>query len=142
MAATAITYLIPQALTIAKATAAADELFQTIDRPSKIDPLSGTGDRPAECVGEVRLSGIEFTYPSRPNAKVLDNLSIHIPAGKTTALVGASGSGKSTIIGLLERWYMPDNGVITLDGNDIAGLNVQWLRTQMRLVQQVGFFFG
>lgn len=57
--------------------------------------------------------------------------------GKTTALVGSSGSGKSTVTGLLERWYDPDSGQITLDGIDIKELNLQWLRTNIRIVQQV-----
>lgn len=127
---------------ITKSMAAADELFQTIDRPSAIDPLAGTGERPEECKGDVQLFDVEFTYPSRPDAKILDRLSINVPAGKTTALVGASGSGKSTIIGLLERWYLPTDGKITLDGKDISTLNVQWLRTQMRLVQQEPVLFS
>lgn len=54
-------------------------------------------------------------------------------------LQGASGSGKSTIIGLLERWYNPSRGDITLDGTPLTNLNLQWLRTNLRLVQQVSF---
>ena len=65
-----------------------------------------------------------------------------IPAGKTTALVGSSGSGKSTIIGLLERWYDQTAGTILLDGIDIRQLNVTWLRTQVRLVQQEPVLFS
>lgn len=124
-------------MNITKSVSAADELFQTIDRQTAIDPLAETGERPTKCDGEIELAGVCFAYPSRPDAKVLDNLSIHVPSGKTTALVGASGSGKSTIIGLLERWYNLTDGKIFLDGQDISNLNVQWLRRQMRLVQQV-----
>jgi ATP-binding cassette subfamily B (MDR/TAP) protein 1 len=68
---------------------------------------------------------------------VLKDISLDIPAGKTTAFVGASGSGKSTIIGLLQRWYMPDSGRLLLDGIDVSTLNVRWFRSQMSLVQQV-----
>ncbi|KAJ3962720.1 hypothetical protein N0V92_000512 [Colletotrichum tropicale] len=78
----------------------------------------------------------------RPDTRVLDNYSLHIPAGKTTALVGASGSGKSTIVGLLERWYNPASGTITLDGKPIEQLNLQWLRKQIRLVQQEPILFS
>lgn len=137
LAATSITSTLPQIINITKSVSAADELFQTIDRPTAIDPLSEAGERPNQCNGEIELAGVCFAYPSRPDAKVLDHLSIRIPSGKTTALVGASGSGKSTIIGLLERWYNPTDGKILLDGQNISSLNLQWLRTQMRLVQQV-----
>lgn len=68
---------------------------------------------------------------------MLKDISLDIPAGKTTAFVGASGSGKSTIIGLLERWYLPSSGRLLLDGVDISTLNVKWFRSQMALVQQV-----
>jgi ATP-binding cassette subfamily B (MDR/TAP) protein 1 len=68
---------------------------------------------------------------------VLLGLNLSIPANKTTALVGASGSGKSTIVGLIERWYVPASGSILLDGRDVSELNIQWLRTNVRLVQQV-----
>lgn len=70
---------------------------------------------------------------------MLKDISLDIPAGKTTAFVGASGSGKSTIIGLLERWYLPSSGRLLLDGVDISTLNVKWFRSQMALVQQVRF---
>jgi ATP-binding cassette subfamily B (MDR/TAP) protein 1 len=59
---------------------------------------------------DIVLENVNFAYPIRPDVKVLDNLSLRFPAGKLTAIVGASGSGKSTIVGLLERWY-------ELDGN-------------------------
>lgn len=68
---------------------------------------------------------------------MLKEISLDIPAGKTTAFVGASGSGKSTIIGLLQRWYMPTSGRLLLDGVDVSGLSVKWFRSQMSLVQQV-----
>lgn len=80
---------------------------------------------------------MRFAYPTRPDVQVLHGLDLDVPANKTTALVGASGSGKSTIFGLLERWYVPESGSITLDGQPIEGLNLQWLRTSIRLVQQV-----
>ena len=67
---------------------------------------------------------------------------MNIPAGKTTALVGSSGSGKNTIIGLLECWYDQTAGTILLDGIDIRELNVTWLRTQIRLVQQEPVLFS
>ena len=142
VAATALTQIAPQTVTIVKAAAAADELFRTIDKESDIDSLSAEGLRPSKCAGEVRLEGVEFAYPSRPDTQVLNGLNLSIPAGKTTALVGASGSGKSTIVGLLERWYDRKAGVILLDETDVRQLNVTWLRTQVRLVQQEPVLFS
>lgn len=122
---------------VTKAASAADSLFRTIDRESLIDPMSASGEYPTDCKGHIEMEDIHFNYPTRPNVKVLQGLNLTIPANKTTALVGASGSGKSTIIGLLERWYNPSNGNIFLDGKKIDELNVAWLRTNVRLVQQV-----
>lgn len=78
----------------------------------------------------------------RPGATVLDNFTLRIPAGKVTALVGESGSGKSTIIGLIERWYNPLSGSVTLDDRPIDQLNLNWLRKNVRLVQQEPVLFS
>lgn len=67
----------------------------------------------------------------------MENLCLDFEARKVTAIVGASGSGKSTVVGLTERWYDPLEGQIYLDGVDIKELNVRWLRSQIGLVQQV-----
>ncbi|EGE02071.1 multidrug resistance protein [Trichophyton equinum CBS 127.97] len=142
VAATSLTHIAPQIITITKAAAAAEELFRIIDKESAIDSLSTSGLAPEECVGEIKLEGLEFAYPSRPDTKVLNGLDLDVPAGKTTALVGASGSGKSTIIGLLERWYDHTAGSILLDGIKIQDLNIAWLRTQIRLVQQEPVLFS
>ena len=85
---------------------------------------------------------MSFSYPSRPAAPVLTSLSLSIPAGRTTALVGASGSGKSTVIQLLQRFYDPDSGSIALDGRDLQELNVGWLRDNIGLVGQEPVLFG
>lgn len=108
-----------------------------IDRKSLIDPLSSDGERLSNFRGDIQFRDVRFTYPTRPGVPILQGLNLDIPADQTTALVGSSGSGKSTIFGLLERWYMPSSGTITLDGHPIEELNLQWLRTNIRLVQQV-----
>lgn len=128
----------PQITAFTNAAAAASELFSVIDKESELDPLDESGKMPSDsCGGSLKITSLDFAYPSRPGAPVLRNLNISIPAGKTTALVGASGSGKSTVVGLLERWYSPASGSIMLDGLDISDYNTQWLRSRIRLVQQV-----
>ncbi|KAJ9646637.1 hypothetical protein H2199_002686 [Coniosporium tulheliwenetii] len=142
VAATAMTSIAPQILQVTKASSAAEELFRTIDRPSEIDAMSETGKVPDASIGNIEARDVHFAYPIRPGVKVLEGLTLSIPARKTTALVGASGSGKSTIIGLLERWYDPAKGSLYLDGVDLKDLNVRWLRTNIRLVQQEPVLFN
>ncbi|KAI6828975.1 multidrug resistance protein [Hortaea werneckii] len=119
LAAIAMSQIAFQIVAITKAASAASELFTIIDRESAIDPLSEEGIVPDTCAGNIEVRNIAFSYPSRPDSLVLNNLVLDIPAKKTTALVGASGSGKSTIIGLLERWYDQNDGVILVDGVDV-----------------------
>jgi ATP-binding cassette subfamily B (MDR/TAP) protein 1 len=117
--------------------------------PYVIDSSSSDGLKPATCEGNIELCNVSFTYPSRPQAKVLDGLSLNIESGKTVAIVGASGCGKSSIMQLIERFYDVDEDEeagdieqgnrtsgIKLDGVDIRDLNVQWLRDQMGIVSQ------
>lgn len=104
--------------------------------------MSEEGKIPSECKGVIEIKDVSFAYPARPDTTVLNGLALLAPAGKTTALVGASGSGKSTIIGLMERWYDQAHGTIYLDGTDIRQLNLTWLRTTIRLVQQEPVLFS
>ncbi|KAL7798444.1 P-loop containing nucleoside triphosphate hydrolase protein [Trichoderma ceciliae] len=124
------------------AVSAASKIFGTIDRVSPINPASEEGDTIENVQGNIRLENVKHIYPSRPGAVVLEDATLDIPAGKTTALVGASGSGKSTIIGLIERFYNPVGGTIYLDGHDISTLNLRWLRRQISLVSQEPTLFG
>ncbi|EPS43809.1 hypothetical protein H072_2213 [Dactylellina haptotyla CBS 200.50] len=142
MASTSLTIISPQFLALAGAAAAASELFAVLDKPSQLDPLDKGGDKPDSCIGDIEITNINFAYPSRPTAQVLKDFTIKFPAGKTTALVGASGSGKSTCVGLLERWYEPLSGTIKLDGKELKEFNVKWLRSQIRLVQQEPVLFA
>jgi ATP-binding cassette subfamily B (MDR/TAP) protein 1 len=128
--------------TTAKAASSAEELLEVVDRKSLLDPLENKGERPESIQGEIELTGIDFAYPSRPDVRVLHNFSLKVPARSTTALVGASGSGKSTVVGLMERWYEPESGTIKIDGRDVRDLDIQWLRTQVRFVQQEPVLFN
>ncbi|UKZ80654.1 hypothetical protein TrVFT333_008417 [Trichoderma virens FT-333] len=124
------------------AVGAASKIFDTIDRVSPINPASEEGVIIDEVQGNIRLENVKHIYPSRPGAVVMQDVTLDIPAGKTTALVGASGSGKSTIVGLIERFYNPVGGIVYLDGRDISKLNLRWLRRQISLVSQEPTLFG
>ncbi|KAI0399242.1 ABC transporter [Xylaria palmicola] len=124
------------------ALAAAAKIFNTIDRVSPLDPTTDVGERLDRVEGSIRLQNIKHIYPSRPEVVVMKDVTLDIPAGKTTALVGASGSGKSTIVGLVERFYDPVGGQVLLDGHDISTLNLRWLRQQISLVSQEPTLFA
>ncbi|KAG8653337.1 hypothetical protein MANES_05G009400v8 [Manihot esculenta] len=125
-----------------KAKNAAASIFSIIDRKSKIDPSDESGMILENVRGEIELRHISFKYPSRPDIQIFRDLSLAIHSGKTVALVGESGSGKSTVISLLQRFYDPDSGHITLDGVEIQRLQVKWLRQQMGLVSQEPVLFN
>lgn len=126
----------------AAGVAAASKIYATIDRVSPVDPLSDQGKTLEHVEGSVELRNIKHIYPSRAEVVVMEDVNLFIPAGKTTALVGASGSGKSTIVGLVERFYDPVGGAVYLDGHDISTLNLHWLRQQIALVQQEPVLFS
>ncbi|KAJ9551141.1 hypothetical protein OSB04_015186 [Centaurea solstitialis] len=113
------------------------------DRPNpEIDGQDLNGLVPENIHGQIEFENIEFTYPSRPNCLILKDFNLKIEAGNTIALVGASGSGKSTAIALVQRFYDADRGVIRVDGVDIKKLQLKWLRAQMGLVSQEHALFG
>lgn len=124
------------------ATAAATKVFNTIERKSPIDPETDDGEIPESMVGNIEFKNIKHIYPSRPDTTVLTDFNLQVPAGKMIALVGASGSGKSTIVGLLERFYLPMEGQVFLDGKDIVTLNLRWLRQHMAIVSQEPVLFS
>ncbi|GAO17306.1 hypothetical protein UVI_02044640 [Ustilaginoidea virens] len=142
VASQALTMIAPQTVAISKAMAAARDMFSTIDRKSAIDSLAEEGTKITGFKGDIKLRGVHFSYPSRPSVPILHGLDLDIPSNRTTALVGASGSGKSTIFGLLERWYAYSGGSITLDGHKIENVNLSWLRSNLRLVQQEPTLFS
>jgi len=88
------------------------------------------------------LKKTTFSYPSRPNIRVLHRLSLECPPGKSLALVGQSGSGKSTIVNLLLRFYEPTKGSIYIDGVDIKDIDISYLRSQIGLVSQEPVLFA
>lgn len=132
----------PNAQAFTTSVAAAGKIFNTIDRISPLDPVSEAGEKLEYVEGTVELRNIKHIYPSRAEVVVMEDVNLVVPAGKTTALVGASGSGKSTIVGLVERFYDPVGGHVYLDGHDIQSLNLRWLRQQISMVGQEPVLFG
>jgi ATP-binding cassette subfamily B (MDR/TAP) protein 1 len=127
---------------LSEASTAAERIKELIRRVPKIDSESAAGDVLDNVTGEVEFRNVEFCYPSRSKSPIFVNFSLHVPAGRSVALVGASGSGKSTVIALLERFYDPSAGEVTLDGVDIRRLRLKWLRAQMGLVSQEPALFA
>ncbi|KAE9449262.1 hypothetical protein C3L33_18834, partial [Rhododendron williamsianum] len=110
-------------------------------RPTIIQDPSN-GKCLAEFSGKIEFEDVTFSYPSRPDVIILRDFTISFPAGKTTAVVGGSGSGKSTIVSLIERFYDPNQGQILLDNVDIKTLQLRWLRDQIGLVNQEPALFA
>nr|XP_023885640.1 ABC transporter B family member 11-like [Quercus suber]POE69358.1 abc transporter b family member 11 [Quercus suber] len=125
-----------------KAKSSAVSIFAILDRKSKIDSNDAFGMKIENVKGEIELQHISFRYPTRSDVQIFRDLCLAIHSGKTVALVGESGSGKSTVISLLQRFYDPDAGHITLDGIEIQKLQLMWLRQQMGLVSQEPVLFN
>ena len=103
--------------------------------------VEATGSyHPDEVQGELEMHNVDFTYPS--GTKALHNVSLRIEPGKITALVGLSGAGKSTIVNLLDKFYQPQSGTITLDGHDLTEWDTRWLREHVGLVLQKNHIFS
>jgi len=118
-----------------EAAGAASKLFHIIERKPAID--AEIGEKPDQPIrGEIEFRNVRFTYPARPDVEILKGISFRCQPGQTVALVGASGSGKSTIVQLLERYYEKSEGEILIDGKRIEEYNIHWLRTQIGIVSQ------
>lgn len=164
-----LSFLATPIIAISKAVSASTYFFEMIDAPKP--KTSGLKDQNVSTT-DIRFEAVNFSYPTRPNVKILNNLTIDIPAGKITALVGPSGCGKSTIVGLLERWYQienqfegdpnsdapqsgdpqnekvhetatsPNSGSIKIGPHNLYDLDLKWWRSQIGLVQQEPFTFN
>ncbi len=123
-----------------KASGAAERVFELIERQPVIATRGGLV--PATIEGRVELQGVRFSYPSRPDLRVLDGLSLNLSSGEVVALVGPSGAGKSTIAAMLARMYDPDQGTIRLDGRDLREVDPGWLRRHVGAVSQEPILFS
>ena len=118
---------------VQSAMASAERIFQLLDTRSGL-PVLPEPFGPQAVSGTLEFSNVTFGYD--PDKPVIHNLSMKVDPGETVAIVGATGSGKSTLINLLERMYDPDSGRILLDGHDLRELEPQWLRNTVGLVMQ------
>ncbi|CAG7826351.1 unnamed protein product, partial [Allacma fusca] len=122
---------------------AAAAVYKVIDRVPEIDSYSTKGLKPSErSKGKIEFRDVTFSYPSRKDVKILNGLNLVIEPGTTVALVGNSGSGKSTCIQLIQRFYDPDNGSISVDGVSLTDLNISWCRSQFGVVSQEPILFN
>jgi len=123
-----------------KAIGAAERIFEIVDEVPKI-PTSG-GRKMNHVEGNISLKNVTFSYPTKSDKPVLEDLNLDLRSGQIVALVGKSGGGKSTIVSLIERFYDPDSGSVTLDGTDIRELDPEWYRTQIGFVSQEPVLFA
>nr|QVT92337.1 ABC transporter [Salvia miltiorrhiza] len=112
---------------------AALNMFKTINRKPTIDAYDTRGKMFKDIRGDIELKHVTFSYPSRPKELIFDAFSLFIPNGTTAALVGQSGSGKSTVISLIERFYDPLSGEVLIDGTDLREFQLKWIRSKIGL---------
>ena len=115
-------------------------VFEVMDRKSGIS--CDVGEELKTVDGTIELKRINFSYPSRPDVIIFKDFNLRVPAGKSVALVGQSGSGKSSVISLILRFYDPTSGRVLIDGKDITRLNLKSLRRHIGLVQQEPALFA
>uniref|UniRef100_A0A8C1JHX0 ABC-type xenobiotic transporter n=1 Tax=Cyprinus carpio TaxID=7962 RepID=A0A8C1JHX0_CYPCA len=132
----------PNIQSFSSARGAAHKVFHIIDHEPKINSFSEEGYKLDVVKGNIEFKNIHFTYPSRQDVKVLNGLNLKVMSGQTIALVGSSGCGKSTTIQLLQRFYDPQEGTVTIDGHDIRSLNVRGLRELIGVVSQEPVLFA
>lgn len=125
-----------------RATASGERLWELLDADERIPQRADPAPVPAhpERGSEVRFEGVSFSY--RDGRRVIDDVTLTIPAGETVALLGATGCGKTTLASLIPRFYDPDAGRVLLDGVDVRDLGLHELRRSIGIVDQEPFLFS
>ena len=123
-----------------EAVGASEKVFEYIDRETQI-PNDGSV-APENFKGEIEFQNVSFAYPSRPEIKVMDDVSFKVKSGEVVALVGPSGGGKTTCINLLEHFYEPAEGQVLIDNIPIKELDHKYLHTKLALVGQEPVLFA
>ena len=111
-------------------------------RNRKVSEMKARGLTPSSCTGQVSLHNVEMRYPVRPQRVVLNDMDLDIQPGTIVALVGHSGSGKSSIVSLIQHLYEPTKGSVTIDNNSVHELNPDWLAQQVAVVSQEPTLFA
>ncbi|PKU84013.1 ABC transporter B family member 13 [Dendrobium catenatum] len=127
---------------IVKGSQALGSVFSILERKTRIDANDPSSEVVEEIKGDIEFRNVSFRYPTRPDITVLKELSLHVAAGRSLALVGQSGSGKSSVISLLMRFYDPSSGEILIDNKNIKSVNLRSLRMRIGLVQQEPALFS
>ncbi|KAL8162250.1 hypothetical protein V2J09_013739 [Rumex salicifolius] len=122
--------------------AAAYKMFETINRKPEIDATDFGGKVLDDIRGDIELRDVHFSYPARPDEQIFCGFSLTIANGSTVALVGQSGSGKSTVISLVERFYDPQAGQVLIDGINLKDFQLKWIRGKIGLVSQEPVLFA
>ncbi|ESQ34059.1 hypothetical protein EUTSA_v10006583mg [Eutrema salsugineum] len=127
---------------IVKGTQALGSVFRVLHRETEIPPDQANSRMVTHIKGDIEFRNVRFAYPTRPEIAIFQNLNLRVSAGKSLAVVGSSGSGKSTVIGLIMRFYDANNGNLLIDGQCIKTLNLRSLRKKLALVQQEPALFA
>lgn len=125
-----------------KGLGAGTRLWELIDRKPEFPLNEGLVLTSELLKGELEFRNVSFAYPTRKDSPIFQDLSLHVPAGSVLAVVGSSGSGKSSLVSLLLRLYDPDSGIVSVDGHDIRDLNPYWLRSHIGTVSQEPVLFS
>ncbi|CAL4910449.1 unnamed protein product [Urochloa decumbens] len=132
----------PSMKAFAAGQAAAYKMFETINREPEIDAYSAAGRKLDDIQGDIEFREVYFSYPTRPDEQIFRGFSLAIQSGTTVALVGQSGSGKSTVISLIERFYDPQLGEVLIDGVNLREFQLRWIRSKIGLVSQEPVLFA
>lgn len=142
---TSISAIMPQMLVFEKGRTAGSTLrtiMAQIEEKSDNNDESDGNLAPKECHGNIEVRNLTFAYPTRPDVLAVDDVSMSIPGGKMTFIIGRSGSGKSTISQLLMRFYTASQGEILVDNVPLDKIDTTWLRTNITLVEQTSLLFN
>lgn len=126
-----------------KAIGATERIMDILDTPEEIRLSANAGQPHTPTLrGDIEYRDVAFAYPTRPDVQVLNSVNLTVRSGQTVALVGSSGSGKSTIVQLLMRFYAYDGGSIQIGGTPITDLDLTQLRQHIAIVPQEVMLFG
>ncbi len=125
-----------------RAAGATERLVELLNAEDTVNDPSQAKALPVPVRGEIRFDDVTFHYPARPDVVALDHLSLQIKPGETVAFVGPSGAGKTTVIQMIQRFYDPDAGQVSLDGLDLRELNRDDFRQHIALVPQDPVIFA